>query len=95
MRYAVLLLVCLSSQAGPWNPPMFSPRTHQDGSQTWQLRIMLSDIPEQDRHATDRDEKIAGIFLAHHKFCTTGWTITTSTIEKGKWLVLDGKCTTH
>lgn len=94
MRFIVLLLVCTGAHAGLWNAPQFIPMTHADGSQTWQIKILLSDIPKADRQAPGRDTKVAGRFLGHHKFCTSGWELTKSTIED-KWLVLDGKCITH
>lgn len=94
MRFIALLLICSVVNAGPWNPPQFIPVTHADGSQTWQIKILLSDLSKADRLAPDRDNTIASRFLAHHKFCTSGWELTESSIEK-KWLVLGGKCITR
>lgn len=83
-------LLCSTANAGIWSPPLFEPTIQPDGTRTWKITMDLSDIRKEDRNKPNRDEIIAGSFIAWKNFCDA-WEIT-SRRETKKKLFLEGRC---
>lgn len=92
MRW-IVIAVSLLFLGGIWDPPIFIPVTHADGSQTWTYLMSMRDVPKQDRAlaAEELARKYMGGVLGHYRFCKSGWSITNSRIKQ-KRLIVEGKC---
>ncbi len=92
MRWIVIAMSSLFV-GGIWNPPVFIPVTHPDGSRTWTMSMAVSDFPKADRKlsADELSSRYTGGFMGHYRFCEKGWNVTASRIEK-KTLIIEGVC---